>query len=89
MTALTEEFIRRVQAEPIDVEWAGKTLTLGPTTRHASGFETELVVREGDDVAGFITAYGPNEHGAMPARLVGVPPVIVRTLEDALREILR
>lgn len=51
----------------------------------------DLVVREDEKVVGYITAYGEYENGAIPAQLLGAgaAPLVVRTLEAALDEILR
>lgn len=89
MTQLDGSFIRQTQASPLDIEWQGRTLTLGPTAYRPGGIVAELEVREADTVVGYITAYSEYEHGALPARLIGTAPKLVRTLADALNEILR
>jgi hypothetical protein len=89
MTQLSPEFIHRTQREPLTVTYGDRTVTLGPTARRAAGVDTELIVKEGDSVVGYITAYGDYEHGALQTRFAGVgAPVIKRTLEAALDVIL-
>jgi len=91
-TPLTAQFIANVKRQPISVEHRGRTVALNRVEGRPGGLiAVDLVVREGEHVIGYITPYGEYENGAIPAQLLtaGAAPLIVRTLEAALDEILR
>ncbi|MCR2784027.1 MULTISPECIES: hypothetical protein [unclassified Microbacterium] len=91
-TPLTAQFIASIKRQPITVEHKGRRLALSRADGRPGGLiAVDLVVRESEKVVGYISAYGEYENGAIPARLLGAgaAPLIVRTLEAALDEILR
>lgn len=87
---LTAEFVSAAQNEPYTLTFGERPVTLRATSATgAMGIRAELEVVENDEVVGYITPYGPDEHGAVKARVFDfVAPVVFRTLDDALREIL-
>lgn len=87
-TYLTAEFIASIQHEPRTLTFEGRELTLRRSTARAGLLPAELDVVEDGTVLGYITPYGADEHGAIPARLFGMAPRVFRELEPALREIL-
>jgi len=91
-TPLTAQFIASIKRQAITVEHNGRTVALSRAEGRPGGMiAVDLVVREDEIVVGYITAYGEYENGAIPAQLLsaGAAPLIVRTLEAALDEILR
>jgi hypothetical protein len=89
-TYFFETFAREYGGDGRLVEHKGESLTVRQSNRRAGMQQAELeVVRDGE-VIGYITPYTRDERGAVAARDFGAPaPVIVRTLENALDEILR
>jgi len=90
---MTNQFIQEAQRSGYSLTYDGREIALAATqerTWGSAGFTAELEVLEGDAVVGYITPYTDDEHGAVSERRFGqVAPAVFRTLEDALREILR
>lgn len=91
---LDNAFIAAARNEPFSIEYRESIYTfratnavryLGPATSHA---DLELIDADGN-VVGYITPYTDREHGAVQARFLDVgTPRLVRTIEDAVREIV-
>lgn len=88
MTNLDVLLVQSIKQSPRTVEHNGVTYVIRASNARAGGQRADLEVVVGDEVKGYITPYGKDEHGAVPAGLFGrVAPQIFRTLEAALAEI--
>lgn len=93
VTYLTKQFVQTAQRNSYTVSFGEREITLRASYYRAPGpfgWLAELEVVEGDRILGYITPYGDDEHGAVKASYAGVgAPALFRTLDDALREVLR
>lgn len=85
-------FVRSAQANGFTVKYGDRHVVLQATRARVSGplgYQAELEIVVDEEVVGYITPYGENEHGAVQARMFGIgAPALFRTLDDAVREII-